>query len=121
MEIPFPWVAGALAAVFLLALGWFATTRSLLFKLRQLQSMKQSQSTRHGQTLEQVAPFLDRWPGDPKQFRFLGSPVDGVQFNDDEVVFIEIKSGRSQLNANQRRIRELVESGRVRWLEFRLE
>ena len=30
--------------------------------------------------------------------RFLGAPIDGVQFEDDRVILVEFKSGRSRLS-----------------------
>ena len=69
----------------LLVWAWVASTRSLRRRVRELDGLKRSQSTRYGQTMEQFAPFLADWPWDPKGFRFIGSPVDGVQFNADGV------------------------------------
>ena len=89
-------------------------------ELAQLQTRKHSDATRHGQTIEQFAPLVSSWPWDPKEFRFLGSPIDGIQFTDDGVIIVEIKTGTSTLNARQRKIRALVESGKVSWAEIRL-
>jgi predicted Holliday junction resolvase-like endonuclease len=110
----------ALLLLLLLA-AWWLHSRSLKRRLRALDSMKRSQSTRYGQITEQFAPFLSNWPWDSKGFRFIGNPIDGIQFTQDEVVFVEVKSARSQLSPAQRRIRELVEAGRVRWSEVRIE
>ncbi len=113
-------LAAAAAFLFLLVWGLAAWVRRLRRRLRELDFGKRSQSTRYGQITEQFAPFLAAWPWDPKGFRFLGTPVDGVQFNDDGVVFVEIKSADSRLNPLQRRIREHVEAGRVSWREVRI-
>jgi predicted Holliday junction resolvase-like endonuclease len=59
---------------------------------------------------EQVAPFLPDFPKDLKtsEARFIGKPIDFLIFKgmDDqhinEVVFVEIKSGMSQLSNNER-------------------
>jgi predicted Holliday junction resolvase-like endonuclease len=58
----------------------------------------------------------------------LGSPVDLVVFDgmdEDalrEIVFVEIKTGASAtLSARERRIRDTVRAGRVRWQELRIE
>ena len=110
-------LAGALALALLL---WAATTRALLRRLRDLRSQKQSQSTRYGQISEQFAPHLAAWPWDPKGFRFIGSPVDGIQFTEEGVVFVEIKSADSRLSATQQAIKRQVEEGRVAWHEVRL-
>ena len=89
-------------------------------RVRELESSKQSLSTVYGRITEQWAPFMAGYPYDPRQFRFLGSPVDGVQFEEDKVVFVEFKTNGSALSPRQQRIRELVQQGRVEWLEFRL-
>jgi predicted Holliday junction resolvase-like endonuclease len=36
------------------------------------------------------------------------------------VVFIEVKTGDARLSAPERALKEAVEAGRVRWVEFRL-
>ncbi len=79
----------------------------------------QSIATRHGQIHEQLLP-VTAWPWDAKGFRFLGSPVDGIQFNEDGVVFVEIKTAGSRLSPVQRSIRDHVTAGRVTWQEIRL-
>lgn len=81
---------------------------------------KKSSEVRLGQIGEHVAPFLDDWPWDPKNFRFLGNPVDGIQFNEDDVVFVEIKTGKSQLSKSQRVVRDLIKLGKIKWAEFRI-
>ena len=55
------------------------------------------------------------------EFRFLGAPIDGVQFEDDRIVLVEFKSGQSRLSSRQRRIRDLVREGRVEFREVRVD
>ena len=55
------------------------------------------------------------------RFRFLGAPIDGVQFEDDRIVLVEFKSGQSRLSSRQRRIRDLVREGRVEFREVRVD
>ncbi|HUR62622.1 MAG TPA: Holliday junction resolvase-like protein [Candidatus Thermoplasmatota archaeon] len=114
------WVAALAGGLILVTLLWAWTTASLLRRLRDLRSAKQSQSTRYGQISEQFAPHLAAWPWDPKGFRFIGSPVDGIQFTDEGVVFVEIKAGDSRLSPQQQAIRRHVAEGRVAWHEVRL-
>jgi predicted Holliday junction resolvase-like endonuclease len=114
-------VAAGLAALLVLSWwAWAASTRGLRRRVRELDAGKRSQSTRYGQTMEQFAPFLAGWPWDPKGFRFLGSPVDGVQFTPDGVVFVEVKSAGSRLSPLQQAIKEQVEDGKVFWREVRI-
>jgi predicted Holliday junction resolvase-like endonuclease len=38
-----------------------------------------------------------------------------------EVVFVEIKTGNSQLSSNERSLRDAIEAKRVRWHEYRVD
>lgn len=80
---------------------------------------KASAATKHGLTFEQLLPFAKEFPGDPRLFRFIGDPIDGVLFGENEITFVEFKTGRSRVNHKQTKIRKLVEEGRVRWKEIR--
>lgn len=82
-------------------------------------SQKQSQSVRYGKTAEQFFPFLEHYPYNPQNFRFLGTPVDGVQFEGNRIVFVEFKAG-GKLSEKQQRIKHLVASGSVEFEEFRI-
>lgn len=115
------WLA-VLAALWLLTILLLgAWVRRLRRRLRALDGAKRSQSTRYGQIAEQFIPFAAAWPWDPKRFRFLGDPVDGIQFTDDGVVLVEIKTAGSRLSPVQRQVRDHVRAGRVAWREVRLE
>ena len=71
---------------------------------------------------EQFAPFtkaFEKLGWDLQEFKFLGRPVDGVQFEEDEIIIVEFKTGNSPLSQKQRRIKELVERGKVSFKEVR--
>lgn len=108
----------------LLALGWAAfvlawrSRRSLETELEQTRSTKRSQSVRYGRMTERFAPWMEDWPFDPEAFRGLGDPIDGVQFADEGVYLVEIKTGKARLSADQRELRSHVREGRVGWLTF---
>ena len=89
-------------------------------ELKDIKFSKQSLSSKYGKMTEQFMPLLKDYPYDPQNFRFLGSPVDGVQFSDDEITFVEFKSSNSVLSKKQKAIRELIEKGKVRFKEMRL-
>ncbi|MDX1935425.1 MAG: Holliday junction resolvase-like protein [Capsulimonadales bacterium] len=88
-------------------------------QLAELDYRKRSLSSAYGRITEQWFPLLGEYPYDPQDFRFLGSPVDGVQFEEDRIVFVEFKANKSRLSEKQRRIKKLVEEGHVYWEEFR--
>ncbi len=82
---------------------------------------KKSSEVRTGQIAEQMAPFLANFPYNPKQAHFLGMPIDYVIFTDDEVVFLEVKSGQSYLSKRQQQIKEAILAGKVKWAEYRID
>lgn len=102
--------------------------------LARKQSVKQSRSTLKGQMAEQMAPMLPGFDYVPADSKFLGDPIDYVIFNgltnardgdgsfdDLEVVLIDVKYGKSQLNSAQRAIAQAVEAGRVRFEVVRID
>lgn len=74
-----------------------------------------------GQIAEHFAPLLNQFKYDRKRARFLATPIDYIIFEEDEIVFMEVKTGNSQLNANQRRVKEQVENKKVRWETLRIK
>lgn len=84
-------------------------------------SQKKSSEVRLGGIAETLAPFLDQFEFDPENCTFLGKPIDYISFGDEEITLIEVKSGKSKLNAKQRHIRDLVKSNLVSWKEIRIE
>lgn len=88
---------------------------------RKVVSQKKSSEVRLGGIAETLAPFLDQFEFDPENCTFLGKPIDYISFADDEITFIEVKSGNSQLNSKQRHIRDQVKSKLINWKEIRIK
>jgi predicted Holliday junction resolvase-like endonuclease len=87
--------------------------------------LKQSRAVLGGLVSEQIAPLLPGFPFDPGDCRFIGKPVDFIVFkgmnekNIAEVVFLEVKTGGSRaLSGQEKRLRDAVQAGRVRWVQF---
>ena len=106
-----------IAALALVLASTLRLALSLRRRVRDLEAGGRSLRTKHGQLWEQLIPFAADYPWDPGNFRFIGSPIDGVQFEDDKVVLLEFKTGKSRLSGRQRQIQELVDQGKV---EFRV-
>ena len=119
MDIPVVWwVITGLAAVLTVAIVYSVRMTKSYLGLRR---RKRSDDVRRGLMTEQWLPFTESYPWDPRGFRFLGAPIDGIQFEDDRIVLVEFKSGQSRLSERQRRIRDLVREGRVEFREFRVD
>jgi predicted Holliday junction resolvase-like endonuclease len=70
-------------------------------------------------------PYLPGFDLDPKDIRFLGTPIDLIAFNglnasveEVEIVFIEVKTGGSALTAREKAVKKAVEGKKVSWRVF---
>ena len=86
------------------------------------EAITQSRAVLGGKFTEQMAPYLPEFNYDPTEARFIGSPIDLIVFpglaqgDPREIVIMEIKAGRTvQLTPQERKIRQLIEDGMVRW------
>ena len=90
-----------------------------------LRSLKRSFDVKKGKFVEQLAPYLKNFPYNPQDARFMGNPVDFIVFDglsegrDVDIVFVEVKSGKANLNENERRVKEAIEKKRVKYAIFR--
>lgn len=90
-------------------------------------AINRSRAVLSGQMLEQVAPFLPDFPCNPADVRFVGKPIDFVAFPGavdnkpiSEILFIEVKSGNSVLSEREKEIKNAVQKGKVRYVEYRV-
>ncbi|MEE8619088.1 MAG: Holliday junction resolvase-like protein [Dehalococcoidales bacterium] len=86
------------------------------------EAITQSRAVLGGKFVEQLAPYLPEFKYDPTEARFIGSPIDLIVFpglasgDPEEIVIMEIKTGKTgQLKPHQKKIRQLIENGMVRW------
>ncbi|EHP83944.1 Holliday junction resolvase-like protein [Methanotorris formicicus Mc-S-70] len=89
-------------------------------------AIEKSKSVIIGKITEHFAPFLPEFKYNPKDARFIGSPVDFIVFDGlDEgdlkkIVFLEVKTGKSPLSKREKLIKKIVESKKVEWDSIRL-
>ena len=90
-------------------------------------SNDRQRSTIKGQISETLAPWSMDAVNSVKELNFIGNPIDFVGFKgldgdgEVEIKFIEVKSGKSKLNKNQRRVRDAVKAKRIEWVEVKIE
>lgn len=117
--------AGALIGV---TIGWLLArlSRERHTRAARRDAVRRSRAVTAGKVFEQLVPWLPDFAWDPRDARFLGSPVDFIVFdglsngNVERVVFIEVKSGDSGLSTRERRVRDAILEGRVEWAEHRV-
>jgi predicted Holliday junction resolvase-like endonuclease len=89
-------------------------------------AVQRSQAITAGKVHEQLIPYLPAFPYNPKDVRFLGSPIDLVVFDGlsegrvRRIVFLEIKTGGSSLTSRERWVREVIQARDVEWAELRV-
>ena len=85
-----------------------------------------SRSVLGGLFSEQLAPFFPNFNFKPTECRFLGKPIDFIVFKGlddkkvDEVVFVEVKSGKSKLSFVEKSLKEAIKNKKVSWEEYRI-
>lgn len=95
-------------------------------KLRK-DAVKRSKAVINGQVAEQMAPFLPDFPANPSDARFIGKPVDFIVFSGlsenekiDEILFVEVKTGKSLLSEREKEVKKAIEQRKVRYVEYRI-
>lgn len=89
-------------------------------------AINRSQAVIMGKVTEHLIPFHSSFPFNPKEARFIGSPIDIIVFdgidNEDvvDIYILEIKTSGSSLSKRQKLIKSAVLEGRVHWRELRM-
>jgi predicted Holliday junction resolvase-like endonuclease len=96
------------------------------------EALTKSRSVMRGQATEHLAPYIIK-DTNPKDYRFMGNPVDYVIFEGlsdvldgqadtiKSITFLDIKTGKSSLTKSQRRIRDAVNSSFVTFKVLNLD
>ena len=90
-------------------------------------AVSRSRAVLTGQFSEQLAPILPGFKYNPSECRFVGKPVDFLVFKGsdnreiEEVIFVEVKSGKAGLSPVEKSLKKAVDEGRVRFEEYRVE
>ena len=92
-----------------------------------------SRSILRGKNAEHYVPFSDDFLEEfsPSDAKFIGNPIDYVIFKNAskitdkeeaeiEIIFADVKTGKSQLTKLQRCIKKAVQEGKIRWKTFEL-
>ena len=104
---------------------------SLLWRARytariRADAVQRSLAVTAGKVHEQLIPYLPAFPYNPKDVRFLGSPIDLVVFDGlaegdlRGIVFLEVKTGGSSLTSRERQVRDVIRAREVEWAELRV-
>ena len=90
-------------------------------KIEKLTNEKQPPPTTDDEIAEQFDQVMEQYPYPAENFRFIGSPIDGIQFEDDQILFVEFKTNELKPTPVQQKVKKLVENGKIRWFEFQVK
>jgi len=115
-----------LAIALLVAWVYILTWKARYTAAIREDAVQRSQAVTVGKVHEQLIPYLPEFRYNPKDVRFLGTPVDLVVFDglaDGQVrriVFVEVKTGRAGLSGRERQVRDVIGAREVEWAELRV-
>lgn len=114
--------------IIIIALGWFIwgyifAKLYFLTDIRRHRSdaISKSKSIHKWFNNEKLAPILPGFPYRPREMTFIGKWIDYIVFNGlsqwslEEIVFLEIKTGSSNQNTNEKMIEDIIKQGKVRY------
>lgn len=109
-------------------IGKFLERRKIEQTIQEIRkdAIKRSRAVLTGSFSEQLAPYLPGFKYSPTEVRFIGKPIDFLVFKGldskepTEVVFVEVKSGKSQLSTPERKLRDAIKAKKVSWEIYRI-
>lgn len=117
-----------IGTVFGLFLGFFLAKIVFLGQKKSFQrdAIRGSRNSITWEIYEKILPALPDFPYTPKDMVFIGKGTDYIIFDGlsewslREIIFLELKSGRAVLNANEKSIKNIIAQKRVRFSEYRI-
>jgi hypothetical protein len=98
-------------------------------RAKQKAAVEISRSGHLGLISQQLAPLLPGFKYSPKDVQWVGGTMDCIVWDglemsmedgrDIDIVFIDVKTGRATISSRQRRIKDAIDAGRVRFEVFR--
>lgn len=76
---------------------------------------------------EKILPFLPNFAYKPRDMVFIWKWVDYIIFDwlDEwtlnEIIFLELKSWKSNLNKNERMIRNIIKENKIKYIEYNID
>ena len=111
---------------FIIGFLWVQIQRIGVEKKIRQDAVRGSRNAITGEIYEKILPSMPNFPYAPKDMVFVGKWTDYIIFDGlsegdlREIIFLEIKSGKSRLNANEKMIKKILDEKIVRFVEMRV-
>ena len=90
-------------------------------KKHRKDAVKKSRSVILWEVAEKLAPFMPQIPYNPKDMTFVWKWIDYIVFdgisswNLKQIVFLEIKTGKSKQNTNEKQVEKIIKFKKVKY------
>jgi uncharacterized protein YpmB len=108
-------IVGILLAIIII---YRAAVHPLHKRIEEFTSEKKLAQSSLQQENDLVLVSQSTYPYSKQNFRYIDTPIDGVQFENDQILFVIFKHENEQLTSIQRKIKQLVKTGKVHWFEY---
>jgi predicted Holliday junction resolvase-like endonuclease len=124
------WLQSKFETKLALQLSDFKEKEMLAYKDRCLKELEHFKQQALSSATQQAQIQLEQWKQENtkdirQDARFIGSPIDFIVFDGlsegyvKQIIFIEVKTNKSNLSQREKKIKEAILGGRVKWEEIR--
>jgi predicted Holliday junction resolvase-like endonuclease len=103
-----------IGSIFGIVIGVILSFRTAVSPLQQTMERLTSKQ-------ESYQESMKYYPYNPNNFRFIGTPIDGIQFEDDMILFVRFHPDNTPFTTEQNRIKSLIGNKKVGWFDFPIE
>lgn len=130
MEINILTIAFLIAWIIFWLVFWVIIWKVIKYKTikdERKKSIKKSKSVIMWELYEKILPFLPDFKYKPRDMVFVWKWVDYIIFDwlDEwdlkQIVFLELKSWNSNLNKNERMIRNIIRENKIKYIEYKIK
>ena len=108
-------IVGVLLAIIII---YRVAVNPLHKRIEELTNEKKLGQSTLQQGNELLALSQSSYPYSKQNFRCIDTPINGIQFENDQILFVIFKHENEQLTSTQRKIKQLVKTGKVHWFEY---
>ncbi|MDD2745654.1 MAG: Holliday junction resolvase-like protein [Candidatus Gracilibacteria bacterium] len=114
-------IVGAIVLSLFIGFVWGRLVRHRAVIRERNDAVGRSRSVILGELYETIAPLIPGFRYAPRDMVFIGKGVDYLVFDGlseghlKEIVFLELKTGKSKQNANEKMIENCIRQGRVKY------
>lgn len=97
---------------------FFGIILGIMLSFRNAVKPLQHRISRLASQDQQFCEQMKYYPYDLDRFKRIDGPVDGIQFEEDTIIFVRLTHGNNPSTIEQEQVKRIIETRNVRWFEF---